>query len=285
MARLVHLSDLHFGRIDNGLVADVFDSVTALAPRLVVISGDLTQAGRRREFAEARDFIAQLRCPVLTVPGNHDMPVYNLWGRFTDPLGRFRRYIEADRTPVYSDNDIAVIGLNSARPFLAHWNWSHGSLTRRQMARVVRISRDLPNTLCKAVVTHHPFLNPPGVPPMRLIGRARRALEIFASAGIELVLAGHLHRPAHGHAGPPSEAGAGPLLVHAGTTASTRTRGVSGNSFNSIDIGPDDICVREHRHDGRAFVEQARADYLRSKRPGSTAVTEIDKGIANNGRR
>ena len=92
MARLVHLSDLHFGAHDEELVAAVETSVDALKPDLVVVSGDFTQRARTEQFEEACQFLERLRDgghEVLGVPGNHDVPLYDVLRRFLSPLTRY----------------------------------------------------------------------------------------------------------------------------------------------------------------------------------------------------
>ncbi len=90
---LVHLSDLHFGRIDPALVDPLRRAVNALKPDLVAISGDFTQRARHSQFAEARAFIQSLEAKTLVVPGNHDIPLYDVVERFAAPLVRYRQYI------------------------------------------------------------------------------------------------------------------------------------------------------------------------------------------------
>lgn len=73
MSRIIHLSDLHFGKDRPDLLGPLEDSVNGLNAELVVISGDLTQRARNHQFAAARDFIDKIKAPVLTVPGNDDI--------------------------------------------------------------------------------------------------------------------------------------------------------------------------------------------------------------------
>src|SRR2546428_1732310 len=92
MRTIVHLSDLHFGRVDRRIVAPLVAAIDELAPDLVAVSGDFTQRARRSEFVEARVFLDMLRFPRLVVPGNHDVPLYNVARRFLSPLARYQRY-------------------------------------------------------------------------------------------------------------------------------------------------------------------------------------------------
>ena len=86
MKKIVHLSDLHFGRIDPALVEPLAEAVNETAPTLVVVSGDLTQRARSQQFKEAREFLDRLPRPQVVVPGNHDVPLYDVLSRFARPL-------------------------------------------------------------------------------------------------------------------------------------------------------------------------------------------------------
>jgi 3',5'-cyclic AMP phosphodiesterase CpdA len=115
MRTLVHLSDLHFGRIDPAIVEPLRRAVVELKPDLVAISGDFTQRARRSQFAAARAFIASLNAKTLVVPGNHDIPLYDVVSRLVAPLDYYRRYISSDLEPEYQDEEMIVLGVNTAR--------------------------------------------------------------------------------------------------------------------------------------------------------------------------
>src|SRR5438270_804255 len=115
MRTLVHLSDLHFGRIDPAVVDALAVAVSTLRPHLVAISGDLTQRAREREYRAAREFLDRLPRPQIVVPGNHDVPLHNVVQRFFGPLTLYRRYISNDLEPFFIDDEIAVAGVNTAR--------------------------------------------------------------------------------------------------------------------------------------------------------------------------
>src|SRR6188508_1698757 len=99
MRTIVHLSDLHFGASDPALVAAVLDEVRRLAPDVIAVSGDLTQRARHSQFRAARAFLEALPAPIVVVPGNHDVPLYNVFARFTDPLRGFRKHVARGTTP------------------------------------------------------------------------------------------------------------------------------------------------------------------------------------------
>jgi 3',5'-cyclic AMP phosphodiesterase CpdA len=228
---LVHLSDLHTGRVDPAILAPLTAAIAGARPDLVVFSGDLTQRATRTQFREARAFLDGLPGPYLVIPGNHDVPLWNAARRFVTPLARYKRFITTDLDPIFEDSEIIVVGVNTARSF----TWGEGRINRRQVAAVLRRLQAAPPGVIKIVVTHHPFDLPPGVDERRLLGRARMAMAEFASVGAELFLSGHLHLSHVSHSAERYRiAGHSALIVQAGTV-STRGRGEEP-SFNVLRI-------------------------------------------------
>src|SRR5690348_6156848 len=100
------------------LVECVDAQVDELRPDLIVISGDFTQRARTEQFREACEFLERLRDrghEVLGVPGNHDVPLYDVMRRFFSPLARYRRFIDETLCPFIELSDVAVLGINTAR--------------------------------------------------------------------------------------------------------------------------------------------------------------------------
>lgn len=262
MRTLVHLSDLHFGRIDQRLLAPLQALVREVAPDVLVVSGDLTQRATSAQFSQARAFLDALPQPQVVVPGNHDIPLYDVMRRFLRPLARYRRHITADLEPAYIDDEIAVLGLNTARSLTI----KDGRINREQIARLTARLAQLPSGLTRIVVTHHPFDLPQLNRPRDLVLRAPQAMAAFASAGVDLLLSGHMHASYAG-----TTASRYPRLPHAalaiqaGTATSTRGRG-EANAFNVVRIeGPAVRVVRygwdEERH---AFAPVAQEMFTRS---------------------
>ena len=133
------------------------NKAAARAPELVAVSGDLTQSARRRELAATRDFLAQLAPPVLVVPGNHDVPDWDLIRRLFRPWRRYGRYITGDLYPRYSSPTLSVLGLNSARRWSPHTDWSRGRLSAHQMPEVDGFFAGAEPAAVRVVV-HHPFI-------------------------------------------------------------------------------------------------------------------------------
>ena len=239
MRTIVHLSDIHFGRVDPRVVAPLVAAVRAVAPNLVAVSGDLTQRARGRQFQQARAFLDQLPQPVLAVPGNHDVPLFNLAARFLDPYGGYRRHIAEDLEPIYQDEEAIVVGLNSARTVPFHGG---GRLNETQVARACAHLAKAPADAVRMVVTHHPFDLPESHGDEHLIGRSGMAMRKLAAAGADLFLAGHLHVSHVGHTADRYQiAGHSALVVQAGTL-STRGRGEL-NTFNVLRLARPLITI------------------------------------------
>jgi 3',5'-cyclic AMP phosphodiesterase CpdA len=242
MRTLVHLSDLHFGRIDQALIGPLTSVVGRIAPDVLVVSGDLTQRARSAEFIAARAFLDTLPSPQIIVPGNHDISLHNLFDRFLRPLAKYTRYITGDLEPLYVDDEIVVAGVNTARSLTI----KDGRINRHQMERLRERLDRLPRALVKVIVTHHPFDLPASYDRDELVGRAPAALAAFADCGADLLLAGHLHAS---HAGTTASRypieGFAALAVQAGTATSTRGRGEQ-NSFNVIRIDGNRILIERH---------------------------------------
>lgn len=245
MRTIVHLSDVHFGRVDPRLVDPLIAAIRAIAPDLIAVSGDLTQRARRRQFLQARAFLDQLPLPQLVVPGNHDVPLGNLAARFLDPYGAYRRYISPDLEPVYADEALIAVGLNSARALPFHGG---GRLNQAQVARAAARLRAAPPQAVRLIVTHHPFDLPEGHRDEDLIGRSGMAMRHLAAAGADLFLAGHLHVSHVGHTAERYRiAGHSALVVQAGTL-STRARG-EVNTLNVLRLERPRITVERHSWD------------------------------------
>jgi 3',5'-cyclic AMP phosphodiesterase CpdA len=256
MRTLVHLSDLHFGRIDPQLPGPLRQAIEAVAPDVVVVSGDLTQRARRSQFRDAAAFLQTLPGPRIVVPGNHDVPMYDVVRRFVAPLARFREFIDADPFPGFIDDEIAVVGVNTARSL----TFKDGRINRDQVAEVERRFRGLPDAVTRIVVTHHPFDDAEDHHRQRdLVGRAAMAMEAFAAAGVDLFLSGHLHMTRTGSTARRYRiAGFAALVVQSGTTTSTRGRG-EANAFNVLRIGSDalDLETWTWRAEQEAFAANA----------------------------
>jgi len=240
MRKIVHLSDLHFGRINPVVIDPLIRIVREVEPDVVAVSGDLTQRARSHQFQQARSFLDTLPQPQIVVPGNHDIPLHNVFARFVERLTKYKRYITDDLDPVYEDDELVVLGVNTARSSV----WKGGRINETQIAQLKEKFCSLRREVVKAVVTHHPFDLPEGHNERALVGRARMAMTTLADCGADLFLAGHLHVSHTGHTKRYKIRGHSALVVQAGTATSTRERG-EANSFNLLRIAYPDITVEK----------------------------------------
>ncbi len=239
MRSIIHLSDIHFGSVDPLVINPLVEMINGLKPDLVAVSGDLTQRARSHQFKEARAFLDRLPKPQIVVPGNHDVPLHNVFARFLQPLRKYQRYVTDDLRPFYHDDEIAVMGVNTARSLTI----KGGRINEEQVAWMRERLGACDREVVKIVVTHHPFDLPEGHNERNLLGRARMAMEALASCGADLFLAGHLHISHTTHSATRYKIkGHSALVVQAGTAASTRDRG-EANSFNLIRVDRPHIAI------------------------------------------
>ena len=220
------------------------DELRELRPRLTVVSGDLTQRARRAQFAAARRYLDRLPRPLLVVPGNHDIPLYDVPRRVLSPLGRYRDMIVDDLCPFHVDHDLAVLGLNTTRPA----RWKEGGISADQTALIAQRFETAPSQACRVLVTHHPFMPPPTAPNETVVHGRTSALAVIRRAGVELLLAGHLHVGYADVVGGDD----GPLSVQAGTAFSRRRRG-QPNAYNVITLDAAGVQVQPRVWDGHGF--------------------------------
>jgi 3',5'-cyclic AMP phosphodiesterase CpdA len=255
MARLVHLSDLHFGAHDPRLVDAVERKVDEAKPDLVVVSGDFTQRARTEQFQDACRFLERLRDAgheVLAVPGNHDVPLYDVLRRFLSPLTRYMRYIDDTLCPLQEIPGATVLGINTARSL----TFKDGRISEEQIDFIRRtFERTDPNST-RILVTHHPlFALQVGDSVSPAVGRSDLALDAIGEAGVDLLLAGHNHQ-ASIHSARDLVTRAGPsLVVQAGTATSTRVR-EQDQSFNRIEIEGPKVTVTVEAWNGSDFTDQ-----------------------------
>src|SRR6476660_2638128 len=249
MARLVHLSDLHFGAHDERLVEGVDWAIDELKPDLVVVSGDFTQRARTEQFREACHFLEVLRDrghEVLGVPGNHDVPLYDVLRRFLSPLARYRRFIDESLCPFIELPGVAVLGINTARSL----TFKDGRINRDQVEFIRETFAKTPKEAFRILVTHHPlFALEVGGEVERAIGRQELALDAVEESGVDMVLAGHAHHASSQDAGDLVTRAGGVPVVPAGAATSTRVR-EQEQRLNTIDIAEQSATITVHAWNG-----------------------------------
>lgn len=281
MTRIAHLSDIHFGAHDPKIVAAAEAWLLIRRPDLIIISGDFTQRARVTQFKEASAWLNRLRgagFQTLVVPGNHDVPLYDVFRRFAAPLARYKRYIDSDLCPWFENDEVAVCGINTARSLTI----KDGRINHEQMTMLRNRFAAVPPRKTRILVTHHPLYAMPigsGNEFSEAVGRHREAAKAVADAGITLALAGHFHRT-YAEVAVKMVEQAGPVLVmQAGTATSTRLRNDELQSFNWIHAhAHDDVELQVVAWDGSSF---RRGNHVRFRREGENwQAQEIEDEIA-----
>ncbi len=232
MRTIIHLSDFHFGRADTEIAAALQRDTDVHKPDVIVISGDLTQRAKVSEYISSAELINSLSNVKVVVPGNHDIPLYNLWSRFLYPLKRYKKYIQDQIEPVFIDDEITIIGLNTARSFA----FKGGRISKKQIDYVTNVVNDSPKNNFKLLVTHHPLEDMWNDPTSK-----------FIDIGIDVFLFGHRHKSNFKQLSVQfGEIYKSSLILQAGTATSTRYRN-ENNSYTLIKVGIDITTVDLHR--------------------------------------
>ena len=262
MTTILHISDTHFGTERAGAVEALVRLSHELLPDLVILSGDITQRARRGQFAAARAFVDRLHAPLLVIPGNHDIPLFNVFARFLWPFDGYRRCFGNELQPVFETPDLLVIGVNTVRPE-RHKN---GEVDPNQIAHVAQRLEQARTEQLRVVVTHQPVqITLPEDEENLLIGHAAAVRE-WSRAGVDLILGGHIHVPfvrplRESHPGIERDA----WIVQAGTAVSARVRAGADNSVQVIHrLAPTQCLVErwDHTLDAHAFHRVATTPVL-----------------------
>lgn len=277
MRNLLHISDVHFGPLHLPQATEaVLDVVRRREPDLVVISGDLTQRAKPYQFREARAFVERLQVPVLAVPGNHDVPLYRCWERFLAPYGAYRKHYDAELEPVFEDDELLVVGVNTAHA----WTFIGGRFRDDRLAEVEALLDDEAERRCKIVVAHHGLIPPPHLSARRIARNAAAAAGAFERSGVELILSGHDHQAYSGETGDayPSDRPSVPIL-HCGTTTSSRGRGaeVGQNTCHWLRVDASEMAVSRLWYDNGGFVTRSRATYPRRSAKTGVGASAAEK--------
>jgi len=242
MSVLLQVSDPHFGTERPALVDALVRLAQAQRPDLVLLSGDITQRARAPQFRAARACMDRLGAPLLAIPGNHDIPLFDLWARLWHPYAGYRAAFGDELEPVHRSADLLVLAVNTTR---AHRH-KHGEVSDAQIERVAAQLAAASAAQLRLVVVHQPVAVPGPQDAVNLLRGHAAACARWAEAGADLVLGGHIHLPAV----LPVPGLARPLwAVQAGTAVSTRVRHGVPNSVNLLRWGA-------HAPPGRCTVEQ-----------------------------
>jgi 3',5'-cyclic AMP phosphodiesterase CpdA len=232
MSLMLQISDTHFGTERPNVADALLRMAREQAPDIVVLSGDITQRARRSQFKAAREFIDRLApAAMLAIPGNHDIPLFNLAARMFAPYANHQREFGSDLEPVWESADFLVIGVNTTRPS----RHKDGEVSSEQIERVSRRLHQAPTNQLRIVVTHQPVHVTRLEDERNLLHGGDEAVRAWVNAGADLLLGGHIHLP---YVRPLKERfddlSRDAWVVQAGTAVSSRLRREAPNSVNLI---------------------------------------------------
>ena len=264
MSLLLQVSDPHFGTERAPVVAALEDLVRQQRPDVMLLSGDITQRATRAQFAAARQFVDRLNLPALVaIPGNHDIPLFNLAARLLWPYARYAQAFGRQLEPQFENPEVLVLALNTTR----RWRHVDGELNAAQIERVARRCEQAPAAQWRIVVVHQPVAVSRPQDVHNLLHGRDVALRRWSAAGVDLVLGGHIHLPfvlpLHpGGVDVPRRMWA----VQAGTAVSERVRSDAGNSVNLIRIGAGAGAVEPKGAAAAQAVQIERWDHVPAAR-------------------
>ncbi len=272
---VLHTSDLQCGR---PFVPRAAQALLRLAPEVdpdvIVVAGDLTQRAKAREFRMALELFEGLPdVPIITTPGNHDVPLYRVWERLFDPYLNWRRFVSPELETVTSVEGATFVALNSAAPRRAIVN---GRIDPRQLEFASEVFNDAPAADVRCLVIHHHFIPVPDGTDGRPLPDAWDHLKRIEAAGVDVVFGGHVHQLHVTQSSDllPDRRTPGVPLVACGTTTSRRGRGPERgrNSLNVVTFTASAVEVTPfHLEPDATVFEAGRTVSLR--RPGVEGAT------------
>ncbi|MFP4370416.1 MAG: metallophosphoesterase family protein [Candidatus Kapaibacterium sp.] len=239
MRKVVHISDLHFGAVNEKAERAIVRDINEISPDLLVVSGDMTMRAKTKQFMQAEEFLSKFDSPIVAIPGNHDISLFNIFRRFYKPLKRFRKFITDHKFPAYEDDEIAAFGINTARSLTI----KGGRVSKTQIKEAREKLCSIDEGKFKILVIHHNIIPTPGSPDESFLGRANLLLDEIEDCRLDMMLAGHVHRAYIEY---PESAEPGKkftILLSAGTAISTRTRN-EPNSFNLLEIDGNVLDIK-----------------------------------------
>ncbi len=239
---IIHFSDLHFGRIQEHILSELESYLKSHEKEinLVILTGDLTQRAKKAQFLAAKNFLSKIKVPLFIVPGNHDVPLYNLFLRFFTPYSRFKKYMGHLISNYYESDDLAVFGLWTVNPFKVE----AGKIRESDIEEVIEKFKSIEKDKIKIIACHHPIAaydHP----------KIKKLFQKLIDQNPHFLLWGHDHQSSVKYFD--EEKKLFPLMLASGTTISSRVR-EEANSFNVIKINGSDVVVETLVHSKEGFM-------------------------------
>ena len=252
MGSILQFSDIHFGIECKPAVAAALDYAHAFKADLNLITGDITQSGKRSEFEAAARWLDALPRPVFVSVGNHDVPYWDVMARVFWPWKAFETSTgHPAHDHEFTSPGLMVRGVTTARGWQARLNWSKGVIDLEQTRRAAEALRQTTPDTLRILACHHPLVEMIDTPMTGAVKRGDRAARIFAEAGVDLITTGHVHVP---FALPIDMSDRRCYAIGCGTL-SLRERDNYPPSFNRIEWDAHTLVVTVVKWDGNGFVD------------------------------
>ena len=243
MTVLLQISDPHFGTERPAVVEALLQLALQERPVIVVVSGDITQRARRAQFAAAKEFVSRLAAPaIVAVPGNHDIPLFNVLARSFFPYRGFQSVFGEQLEPEWESPEFRVVCVNTTRAA----RHKDGEVSAEQIDRVSQLLRAATPEQVRVVVTHQPVYVLKGSEVHNRLHGYAQAISSWSAAGADIIMGGHIHlpyiAPLHDHC---EDVTRRCWVVQAGTAVSCRVRKRQSNSVNIIKRTPQMGCFVE----------------------------------------
>lgn len=229
---LLQISDPHFGTVQPAVREALVRLAHRLRPDVLVVSGDITQRARASQFRQAREFCDRLGIAhMLSIPGNHDIPLFNLYQRVFQPYGHYLRDFGPTVEACLSTPLVQVIGVKTTR----RSRHKNGEVSQAQIERVVTLLQTAEAGQLRVVVVHQPVYVLRAQDEHDRLRGWQPAVQAWAAAGADLVMGGHIHLPYVSELSAHVPGLSRRLwCVQAGTALSSRVRWEAPNSVNLL---------------------------------------------------
>ena len=238
---VLHISDLHFGKINANVLDSLLQLIKTHKIDCVVATGDLTQRARSKQFMEAVEFLKKVEVPVLAVPGNHDVPLFNLIQRFFFPFRKYNKYIKPFWPALFKDDHMVIAGITTNNIYTV----KEGKISKKEIEDLESVFREHSTQQIRIIACHHPVFR-----RLESSGGIRDLQERVLKLNPHLILSGHDHQSSVEFIDLHNKSF--PLLVNAGTATSSRTR-TEANSVNLIEINLPEFIIKNYVLEGNAF--------------------------------
>lgn len=224
--KIIHISDLHFGMNNSQIMNAFFQDIELIKPELIIISGDLTQRAKKKQFLALLAFLQKLSATVLIVPGNHDIPAYNLFERLFAPFRAFKHYIGNRYQSFFTNSITTILGVNSVNP----WAIKDGKLAKKRLIDIKTYFSQEKKAI-NILFFHHNFAHIKGM--HKPLENDEQFLSYLKNSEVNIVCTGHLHYAKVSVLYKNNDKPC--LILHAGTLLCTRSKD-GLNSYYVIDI-------------------------------------------------